>query len=321
MISLLSMTKDIFYKLATEEYLLKQKEEDFLMIWQSEACIVVGKHQNALAEVNFNFIRDRQIPVARRLSGGGTVFHGEGNLNFTFIRKGEKGKLVDFRFFVSPVVDYLGSLGVVAKIGEKNDLLIGDLKISGNAEHVFKERVLHHGTLLFDADLDLLNRSIEVVPGRFRSKAVQSNRSRVTNIKDHLSTAMSFEGFRQGLFTWLTEYFKGSGSITLTPEDDRQIRQLRDTKYATRDWIWGYSPDFQVRGSILFEGIQAEITCYVERGSVSDCTIRNESLPERSRICDCLTGKEFDHQILQQDLQKSGLSSDLADAVLSALFQ
>lgn len=319
--SLLSTSNDIYYNLATEEYLLKEKEEDFFMIWQSEACIVVGKHQNALAELNFNFIRDRKIPVARRLSGGGTVFHGDGNLNFTFIRKGEKGKLVDFRFFVEPVVEYLGSLGVKARIGEKNDLLIGELKISGNAEHVYKERVLHHGTLLFKADLEILNRSIEVIPGRFSGKAVQSNRSRVTNITDHLPVVLSFEDFKLGLFNHISQDFGSSGPYFLTEDEDRKILQLRAEKYATREWIWGYSPDFQVRGTINYTGIQADIICHIEKGSVSECKIRDESLPESSLICECLEGKVFDYKALQQNFQDCGLSPELTDAILSALFQ
>ena len=157
------------------------------MLWQSEDSVVVGKHQNAMAEINYRFLQREGVPVARRLSGGGTVFHGDGNVNFTYLINGEKGKLIDFRRFVSPVVDYLATLGIPAEIGTRNDILVEGLKVSGNAEHVYRSRVLHHGTLLFGANLERPNMAIQVVPGRFTDRAVQSNRSKVTNISNYLT--------------------------------------------------------------------------------------------------------------------------------------
>ena len=136
MYCIISDTRDPYFNLATEEYLMKHSEEDIFLLWQSELCVVVGKHQNTYAEINYPFIREHNIKVARRLSGGGTVFHDRGNLNFTFIRNGEPGKLVDFRRFVSPVIEMLQQLNVHAVMGGKNDILVDGKKISGNAEHV-----------------------------------------------------------------------------------------------------------------------------------------------------------------------------------------
>jgi len=177
MIGILSRSRNVFFNLAVEEYLLKQKTDDVFMLWQSGISVVVGKHQNTYAEINHAYIREHQIPVVRRLSGGGAVFHGPGNLNFTFIQNGEPGKMVNFRKFVTPVIEYLKTLGLSAEIGTQNEILIGGVKISGNAEHIFKKRVLHHGTLLFNVDLSMLKEAIKVVPERYIGKAVQSNRS------------------------------------------------------------------------------------------------------------------------------------------------
>ncbi len=154
------------------------------MLWQNLPSIILGKHQNTLAEINYSFVKENNIPVVRRISGGGTVFHDLGNLNFTFISSGEKEKLVNFRKFTQPIIEVLNHMGIPACFEGKNDLRVNGLKISGNAEHVYRNKVLHHGTLLFSADLNYLNQAIKSVPERFKDKAVQSVRSKVANITD-----------------------------------------------------------------------------------------------------------------------------------------
>ena len=163
---LISTNRDIYFNLALEEYLLMHEVDDYFVLWQSEPAVVVGKHQNTLAEINYRFVSEKNIRVARRLSGGGTVYHDQGNLNFTYIANGEPGKLVDFKRFIEPVIHFLGTLGIDAQQGLKNEILVRGKKISGNAEHVYKNRVLHHGTLLFHSDLHLLRECLRVIPGR-----------------------------------------------------------------------------------------------------------------------------------------------------------
>jgi len=167
---------DPWFNIAAEEYFLKNFQEDIFMLWQNEASIIVGKHQNTLAEINYPYVKENGIPVIRRISGGGTVFHDLGNLNFTFIQNGEKGKLVDFRKFTDPILAVLNKMGVPAVFEGKNDLRVDGLKISGNAEHVFKNRVLHHGTLLFSSVLNDLGKALKVKTDRFTDKAVKSIR-------------------------------------------------------------------------------------------------------------------------------------------------
>jgi len=177
---------DPYFNLAAEEYALKNFKADCFMLWRNEPSIIVGKHQNTLAEINLDYVKKRNIKVGRRLSGGGAVFHDLGNLNFTFISTGaQENRLVDFRRFTMPILEVLQNLGIEAVFEGRNDLTIHGRKFSGNAEHVWKNRILHHGTLLFSSVLTDLSEALKVDPLKFRDKAVKSIRSRVTNISKH----------------------------------------------------------------------------------------------------------------------------------------
>ena len=175
MLCIFSENRDPYFNLAAEEYLLRNTGDEIFMLWQSTPAVVVGKHQNALAEINYRYTTGKGIAVARRLSGGGTVYHDNGNINFTFIRQGEPGKLVDFSGFIEPVIRFMKITGVDAEKGSKHEILTQGKKISGNAGHVYKNRVLHHGTLLFNADMEILHESIRHAGGIYTDKAVQSN--------------------------------------------------------------------------------------------------------------------------------------------------
>ncbi len=280
MLCILSTNRDIFFNLAAEEYFLKNSKEEFLILWQADDSVVVGKHQNAMAEVNYLWALKNNIQIARRLTGGGTVYHGAGNLNFTFIRNGEEGKLIDFKRFVSPIVDYLHSIGVPAATGKRNDILVEDLKISGNAEHVFKKRVLHHGTLLFDADLSKLKNAIQVDKKKYRDKAVQSVRSQVTNISNLLKSKITILQFESGLFRHLQDYHSRSVVYKLTRHEINTIDALRSEKYRTPEWIYGYSPPFEFSKTIQWHGSHVNISLKIHKGYIQqihfEADVKNE---------------------------------------------
>ena len=232
---------------ATEEFLLKQRTEDFFMLWQNDNAIVVGKHQNALAEINANYTRQQETAVVRRLSGGGTVFHDLGNINYSFILNGTQGKLVDFKRYTADILAAIRALQVDAQLNQRNDLVIGKQKISGNAEHLYKNKVLHHGTLLFSSDLTALNRSIEASLNHFQDKSVQSVRSTVTNIQDHLTHQLSVADFKQHILQFMHLRYPTASSFTLTDAEKLQIETLANEKYKTWDWNFGYSPAYTFR--------------------------------------------------------------------------
>jgi lipoate-protein ligase A len=270
------LNRDPFYNLAAEEYLLKNSGDDIFMLWQSDPVVVVGKHQNALAELNYRFIRANGIAVARRLTGGGTVYHDRGNINFTFIRKGESGRLVDFGSFIAPVLEFLKKAGVEAVQGPKNEILFNGKKISGNAEHIYKNRVLHHGTLLYNADLNQLRESIKPNEGRFHDRAVQSNRSSVLNLADCLNPRPDIEEFISGFFSYMTERYE---AVCYSPDDNERnaIQELARRKYGTWEWIYGWSPDYTYYHDFRNQKMSLNIELSAHRGIITRCILKSDS--------------------------------------------
>ncbi len=264
----LSKSSDPYFNLAAEEYLLKHTKENIFMLWRSIPTVIVGKHQNALAEINYPYVLKNNLKLARRLSGGGTVVHDPDNLNFTFISNGEEGKLIDFKKFTGPIIDFLNTLGIHASLGDKNDIRIGELKISGNAEHVYKKRILHHGTLLFDSDLYRLKKAIQVVPGKYFDNAVQSNRARVTNIFGFLKEKATIEVFTDKLSAFVLGADPDVKNKPFSVGEELAISKLSKEKYAREDWIFGYSPKYEFRHSFLFNGSAWIVKLNVEKGRI-----------------------------------------------------
>ena len=264
---------DPYFNIAAEEYLLKNFEEDFFIIWRSKRSIVVGKHQNALAEINHEFVRNNNIHVARRLSGGGTVFHDPGNINFTFIRTVNEISEVNFKVFTQPIIQSLQKLGIDAYTTGRNDLMVDEKKISGNAEHVYKKRVLHHGTLLFNADLGKLKGALNVDLSRFEDKSVQSNRSPVTNISEYLKEAMTVDEFADFIFDDVQKTFSQKSIYHFTEQDIVSVQQMRDEKYDTWNWIYGYSPKYIFRNKIEIPSGEIKIEMNVVKGIIQDVKI------------------------------------------------
>lgn len=287
---------DPFFNLASEEYVLRNFSDDCFMLWRNRPSIIVGKHQNTLSEINVDYVRKHQIPVVRRLSGGGAVFHDLGNLNFTFIVSGETGKLVDFRKFTRPVLEVLQKLGINARFEGRNDLTIERKKFSGNAEHVFKNRVLHHGTLLFSSVISDLSDALRVNPLKFTDKAVKSVRSRVTNISEHLKTPIDVLAFRDMIMEHVMETNAGAVSYVFSPEDLEKIDSLVKTKYNTWEWNYGYSPDYGFKKSIRYNGGFIEFHLDVKKGFIHDIRIYGDFFNSRDikEITDLLKGMPHD---------------------------
>lgn len=280
MIPVKNIRNDACYCLALEEYLLRNSSQEFFLLWHSaKPCVIVGKHQNALAEVNYPYIYANGINVYRRLSGGGTVFHGPGNLSFTFIGNGETGKLVDFKKHTAPITGFLQSLGIPATFEGKNNIRVNGYKVSGNAGHVYKNRVLHHGTLLYDADLDVLNESIRIQAGRYKDKSVQSIRSRVANIADYLTDAPQMDVFMEQLSAYLSARFGSEGAYALPEEDDQKVRSLAEKKYSQWEWNFSYSPAYSFHGKGSWHQIDMGIELQVKNGIITSAQIGGTGLP------------------------------------------
>ncbi len=271
-----------YFNLAAEEYVLKNFRENCFMLWRNRPSIIVGKHQNTLAEINIDYVKENNIDVVRRLSGGGAVFHDLGNLNFTFIKNaGAKGNLVDFKRYTQPVIDVLQQLRVDAKFEGRNDIMINGRKISGNAEHIFKRRVLHHGTLLFSSIMGDLSKALKVNPLKYQDKGVKSVRSRVTNISEHLPEKMSVIEFHDKIFDFMVKSEKDAVLYEYSEEDIKQINQLAEEKYKTWDWNFGYSPKYNFEKLIRTNGGNLEIHMNVEKGIITDIKVFGDFFGEK----------------------------------------
>lgn len=278
---------DPYFCLAAEEYLLKRFSNDIFMLWQSEKAVVVGKHQNLLGEINYPYVRENNIVLARRISGGGTVFHDAGNVNFSFIKNVKSPGEISFKQFTAPIVEALAKLGIVALNSGRNDLLVDGLKISGNAEHIFKNRVLHHGTLLFNSDLKNLGQALKVVPGKYESKAVQSKRSPVANITSFLKKEMEIDDFIRFLLIVQLEK-QDSIFYELNDADRQSIENLANEKFRTSDWNFGYSPKYSFKNEVEIEGRVLKIELEVVKGIIQKAAISANNLSKKE--CDELSG-------------------------------
>jgi len=267
---------DPFLNIAAEEYFVHQATEDMCMIWLNEKSVIIGKHQNAYAEINYPFVKKSNIPVIRRISGGGAVYHDLGNINLTFIQQVGKSDPVDFGHFTTIFVKMLQSIGIEATVGNRNSLFIAGSKISGHAEHIFHGKVLHHGTILFNADLDTLANCL--TSGKnFQSKSLPSVRSPVINLVTFLPKGTDVHHFINEMLSWFLKYFPASRLFSLSGDDVEAIQHLAEIKYKTWKWNFGYSPSYSFPADIQsFTGITS-INVHVGNGEISQIEILKET--------------------------------------------
>jgi len=229
---------DVYFNLAAEEYLLKSFPEDIFMLWQNESAVVVGKHQNVLAEVNLEYAEKNHIKIARRSSGGGTVFHDLGNLNLTFIESNDN---VNFDRFTERVIATLSQIGIHGESDARRAINIGGLKVSGSAQYIYKDRAMYHATLLFTCDLDSLVSTLESNPEQqfdIEDKRIytKSVKSPVTNIYQHLEKPFDISVFKKYILDYFLNEKSGNKTYRFSREDISSIHSLIENKYGTYDW-------------------------------------------------------------------------------------
>lgn len=264
---------DPYFNLAADEYLLKQRHDDFLVISVNDRSVVTGKHQVAHREINTGFASGLSIPLIRRISGGGTVYHDPGNLNFSFIINSSEGKQIDFRKYTLPVIKFLDSLGVKACLEGRNDLKVNGLKISGNAEHVFRNRVLHHGTLLFRADFDIMRGILRKDTSAYSTRAVASNPSPVGNLSGMIRQT-GIEGindFRSEMINWFFDNQPGIMEADLSESETEAIGSLALSKYKTWEWNYAYGPEYKFVNKFTALGRESYCILNVRDGIIRAC--------------------------------------------------
>lgn len=262
---------DPYYNLALEEYVFEKldRSSDWLLLWQNYNTIVIGKYQNTVEEINAEYVRENGISVARRLSGGGAVYHDKGNLNYTIIVDQNEDFDFNFRYFVVPVTETLKSFGIDAEFSGRNDVTIDGKKFSGNSQYVKQNRIMHHGCIMVDSNLSNVASALKVKPVKMESKSTKSVRSRVTTINANAQRPITMDEFKLAL---KDKVAAGNTMETyeLTEEDLAAIKKLRDEKYATWEWIYGFSPEYTVRKEEKFDGGIVTAHMNVENGRIKE---------------------------------------------------
>ncbi len=227
---------DPAFNLALEYHFLCEKKEEFVFLWRNASAVVIGRNQDARAEIDRAVLTRRGISLVRRISGGGAVYHDLGNINYSVVTGYREGAFEDFRSFCQPVLGYLKTLGLQAETGGRNDLLLDGAKFSGTAQAVQNGRILSHGTLLFDTDLSLLSQVLTPDPDKLRSKGIRSVKSRVANLRPQLKNDCTPAEFLDGLAAYfLTE----RDAYTLTDADLSAAEDWKNRRFGEAAWIWG----------------------------------------------------------------------------------
>lgn len=263
---------DPYYNLAVEEYLFSHTEDDVFMLWQNDPVVVIGRNQNAYAELNPEVARARGIRVARRITGGGAVYHDMGNLNYTYISARDGKGEIDFATFSAPVIDLLASLGVCAELSGRNDLLVDGKKISGCAQHAKGNRVLHHGTLLYDSDLSVLSSVLRVDREKLAAKAIRSVSSRVMN----LCTVLPLAGGVDELAQRILEALMGKMGGALADAPKHAVIEELALRNASAEWLYPKRPflsEYTVTGKQRYPFGSVEVTVEMDGETVKEIRV------------------------------------------------
>ena len=295
---------DPAFNLAAEEWLLHNTDEDIFMLWRNRKAVIVGRNQNTASEIDEAFVRDNGIPVIRRMTGGGAVFHDLGNVNFSFIQIGHQSRHLDFHRFTAPILEALQAMGVDCRFEGRNDLVIDGMKFSGNAQLIEKDRVLHHGTLLFSAQMADLSGALRANPAKFEDKAVKSVQKRVTNISSHLPEPMDVEAFIARVMD-LVSGGASSEALGLRPEEEAGIGELMRAKYGTWDWNFGASPDYGFTRCKKTPGGLVEVHLDVHQGRIRDARIFGDFFGVRpvGELESLLRGRRHEREDIQEALE------------------
>ena len=267
MLTVLNSSHDPFYNQAFEEYVFEHfREGEIFLLWQNDPAVIVGSYQNICREVHVEALRRLGIPVVRRMTGGGAVYHDLGNLNYSLITDAPDAERISMERFTLPVVNALRGLGLDAEASGRNDILVSGRKVSGTAQRLYRDRILHHGTLLFDSDPEMIAGALCADPEKFRSKSTKSVRSRVGNIRSFLPTDMTLEQFWGYLKSCLCE--NGFETGELDKQELNRIRSLKREKYDTWEWNYGKSPKYDMTNRRRWSGGGLEVRAQIEEGRI-----------------------------------------------------
>ncbi len=313
-------SNDPSFNLAVEEFAVRNLDlsKDYFFVYEDAPAVVIGKHQNPFVEINLAYCRKNQIPLYRRISGGGTVYHGPGNINFTFFTKNTESVYNNYRRFLEPMVKLLRDMGADVEINERNDLVIDGKKISGNAQFTSRDRLLCHGTLLFDSDLDVLRQSLRAAAVDIETRATASVRSSVTNVMPHLSSRMDITQFKERLIRAVLGYFGDEKTFSLREDQMEALNKLRGEKFSTWEWNWGLTPKFKVKLENKAFGL---IHVNVENGRIQTIETKNASgNKDMLRLFASMGETQYTPEAIDRTLTERFVPQKMRDQIVSFIY-
>lgn len=315
-----------YFNVALDSWLVREAppDEDYVMLWQNRPAVIIGRYQNTHEEVNVDYAQEHDIAVVRRMSGGGAVYHDLGNLNFSLVVSIQDQPFNDFHAFTQPVIEALASYGVQAELTGRNDVTLDGQKFSGNAQYRTLTRLLHHGTILFDENLDVVPKVLQVRQDKIESKGIKSVRSRVTNIAAYLPKGTTLDAFRNTLLEFIGQHNGGiTGEFHLSADRLARIQQLVDDRFGQWDWNFGQSPPFNYHGRQRFAQGDVDVRVEVVHGHIQNVTIYGDFLGDHDiePLTRSLIGAEYSRTDLRRHLQNIPVAEYLGGIGMEDLLQ
>ncbi|NFT07687.1 lipoate--protein ligase [Clostridium botulinum] len=298
---IISKEVDPAYNLALEEELLRnlKDNENILYLWQNDRTVVIGRNQNPYSECNLDYMKENNITLVRRISGGGTVFHDLGNLNFTFLTKEADANLEKQ---LKVIIDGIKKLGLIAEVSGRNDLLIDNKKFSGHAFYSEDGNYFHHGTIMIDINLNELSKALNPSKLKLQSKGIKSVRSRVVNLKD-LDKKIDSNIVKEALINGFLNVYGKFANIKKYSKKNYIPSYFQ--KYNDSKWNFGESPNYNITLERKLSIGNVEINLDIVNGIVEDCKIFTDSLMlvDLNKIQECLKGIEFNEEVVIRTIE------------------
>ena len=311
---------DPFINLAIEDHLLRFSDKTFLFVYINSPSVIVGRNQNIYEEVNVKFASDNDIKIVRRISGGGAVYHDKGNLSYSIISDYKRELYNNYKKFSQPAILLLQKLNLNAALNERNDIVLNGKKISGVAQFTSRNRMITHGTLLFNTQLSTLRRVLEVKQDEFVSKSTKSKRSSVINIADELQKEISVDEFKDMLIEEFSDFYGGIAEFNFGDDEWFKVKESAKEKFKNWNWIYERIPKFQINRRRIIGEKSYTLFMKVDKGIISEIELNSEgNYTELNFLKKSLIGKKYFYDEIRNLLEENQAFQDRMD-LLQILF-
>ena len=299
-----------YYNMAFDEFCLESLpiDEPVFYLWQNRPAVIVGLNQEVNTEVNIDYLNKNNIALVRRVTGGGAVYHDLGNLNYTIVGRSEDLER-DYPEYASILMKALQELGIPATLSGRNDILVNGKKVSGFAKRVCKNRLMVHGTLMYDVDLEVLPQALTPSASKLQSKGIASVRSRVANLREYLPEVADIQAFSQRLEDILSRHY-ADAEYQLSSEDLASIQRLTDEKFAQWEWNYGRSPKATLTHSARLACGTVEIHLQIAENRIVFCQFGGDFLGNlpTSEVESAIIGVVYEANAISESLKKLQIS-------------